>query len=147
MILSPYLFLLCAEVFSTLLEKKVSEGRLQGIRIREGAPVISHLLFANDSLLFGKATMDECLTIKSVLDDYEAASGQQVNFTKRNIVFSKVVSDVAKHSIATVLSVSTVAKHEKYLGLPTVVGRNKTETFQYIKEQLSHKLEGWQGKC
>lgn len=33
-----------------------------------------------------------------------------------------------------------------YLGLPTVMRRNKTETFSYIKEQLSKKLEGWQGK-
>ena len=37
-------------------------------------------------------------------------------------------------------------KHEKYLGLPTVVGKNRTETFSFIKEQLSQKLEGWQGK-
>lgn len=39
-----------------------------------------------------------------------------------------------------------VAKHEKYLGLPTYVGRKKIETFAYIKERLSKKLEGWQGK-
>lgn len=39
-----------------------------------------------------------------------------------------------------------VEKHEKYLGLPAVVGRNKTETFSYIKEQLSKKLKGWHGK-
>ena len=44
------------------------------------------------------------------------------------------------------LGVSIVEKHEKYLGLPTVVGKNRTETFSYIKEQLSKKLEGWQGK-
>lgn len=36
--------------------------------------------------------------------------------------------------------------HEKYLGLPTYVGREKTATFQYIKDRLAVKLKGWQGK-
>ncbi|KAL6179662.1 hypothetical protein ACLB2K_046334 [Fragaria x ananassa] len=144
--LSPYLFLLCAEVFSTLLENRVEEGALQGIRVCDGAPVITHLLFADDNLLFGRASLAECLCMKSVLEDYEAASGQQVNFSKSNIVFSKAVAVDLRNSLADVFSVGVVAKHEKYLGLPTVVGRNKTDTFGYIKEQLSKKLEGWQGK-
>ncbi|KAL6141778.1 hypothetical protein ACLB2K_060065 [Fragaria x ananassa] len=144
--LSPYLFLLCAEVFSTLLENRVEEGALQGIRVCDGASVITHLLFADDSLLFGRASLAECLCMKSVLEDYEAASGQQVNFSKINIVFSKAVAVDLRNSLEDVFSVGVVAKHEKYLGLPTVVGRNKTDTFGYIKEQLSKKLEGWQGK-
>lgn len=37
-------------------------------------------------------------------------------------------------------------KHEKYLSLPTYVGRTKTETFAYIKGRLNKKLEGWQSK-
>lgn len=97
--LSPYLFLLCAKVFTALLDKKVDEGLLQGIKVCDEAPTINHLLFADDSLLFGKATSAECLVIKSVLADYEAASGQQVNFSKNNIVFSKVVPDDIKQTI------------------------------------------------
>lgn len=54
--LSPYLFLLCAEGFSALLQHKVSQGLLRGITICPSAPTIHHLLFADDSLLFGKAT-------------------------------------------------------------------------------------------
>lgn len=75
--LSPYLFLICAEVFTTLLllGKKVVDGLLRGITIYEGAPVINHLLFADDNLLFVKASVKECMTIKSILTNYEAASG------------------------------------------------------------------------
>lgn len=49
--ISPYLFLLCAEGFSALLRREEEEGRLHGIRICRGAPSVSHLLFADDSLI------------------------------------------------------------------------------------------------
>lgn len=52
----------------------------------------------------------------------------------------------AHESLAATLGMEIVSKHEKYLGLPTYVGRKKTETFAYIKGILNKKLEGWQGK-
>lgn len=50
--LSPYLFIVCAVGFSTLLEHKVNQGLLHGIQICLEAPIIYHLLFAYDSLFF-----------------------------------------------------------------------------------------------
>lgn len=64
---------------------------LQGISVCADAPIINHLLFADDSLLFGKASVEECSHIKSVLADYEAVSGQQINFSMSDIFFSKGV--------------------------------------------------------
>ena len=58
--LSPYLFLLCAEGLSTLLRKAVETQVLHGILSSQHRVCISHLLFTNDSLLFCKATVDEC---------------------------------------------------------------------------------------
>jgi hypothetical protein len=48
--LSPYLFLLCAEGFSALLDKAQEDGLISGVRICRNAPSISHLLFADDFL-------------------------------------------------------------------------------------------------
>ena len=50
--LSPYLFFLCAEGFTSLLTKAKGEGKLHGVSICRRAPSISHLLFADDSLFF-----------------------------------------------------------------------------------------------
>jgi hypothetical protein len=49
--ISPYLFLLCAEGFSSLLAKAKVEGKICGIRVCRDAPSVSHLLFADDSLI------------------------------------------------------------------------------------------------
>ena len=50
--LSPYLFLLCAEEFTSLLSKAKYERRIHGVQICRRAPSISNLLFADDSLIF-----------------------------------------------------------------------------------------------
>ncbi|XP_062008585.1 uncharacterized protein LOC133725376 [Rosa rugosa] len=144
--LSPYLFLLCAEVFSMLLERKAALGLLQGIQICPEAPTIHHLLFADDSLLFGRATQEEFTHIQSVFSTYELASGQKVNYAKSSVVFSKKVCGGLQSLLSDSLGVKIVLKHEEYLGLPTYLGRNKTEPFAFIKERLSKKLVGWQGK-
>jgi hypothetical protein len=72
--LSPYLFLLVTEGLSTLLNKDISEGHLQDLHISRYAPGISHLLFANDSLLFVKATEEQGQVIKNILNTYEKVS-------------------------------------------------------------------------
>lgn len=54
--LSPYLFLICAEGFSALLRQAESRRDILGLKIARNAPTISHMFFADDSLLFFKAS-------------------------------------------------------------------------------------------
>ena len=79
--LSPYLFLLCAEGFSSLLARAEGEGRLHGVSICRRAFRISHLLFANDSLLFCWANEEEVQVISEVLQTYAASSSQCICHT------------------------------------------------------------------
>ena len=57
--LSLYLFLLCAEGLSALLHKASQRNELKGVATSARGPRISHLFFANDSLIFCKATEKE----------------------------------------------------------------------------------------
>ena len=65
--LSPYLFLLCAKGFTSLLAKAELEGRINGVPICQRAPKISNLLFAYNSLLFCQATHSEVEVIIEIL--------------------------------------------------------------------------------
>lgn len=52
--LSPYLFILAAKELSRMLKKAEEEGNLKGIKVAGGAPSISHLMFADDTLIFAE---------------------------------------------------------------------------------------------
>lgn len=61
--LSPYLFIICSEVFSSMLQESLRCTRLFGIQVGAQGSRISHLLFADDTLLFGKATAFEAMIL------------------------------------------------------------------------------------
>ena len=58
--LSPYLFLLCTEGFHGLLRKAEENGDIRGVSICRSASKLTHLLFANNSLIFCRAKINEC---------------------------------------------------------------------------------------
>ena len=74
--LSPYLFILCAEGLSSLIKFSVANGVLEGVTVCRGGPKLSHIFFANDSLIFYKVSLEECDALQQILKVYEDASGQ-----------------------------------------------------------------------
>ncbi|XP_030923468.1 uncharacterized protein LOC115950404 [Quercus lobata] len=144
--LSPYLFLLCAEGFTALLDRAKEEGRLHGVSICWRAPTISHLLFADDSLLFCQANQDDVRCISDALQLFAAASGQCINFEKSSFFFSNNMKDEVREQIKRELRVKEVERFESYLGLPTLVGRVKYQTFSFLKDRVWKKIQSWKGK-
>ena len=95
--LSPYLFLICAEGFTSLLAKTEIEVRLHGVavcRSAPSAPSITNLLLANDSLIFCQANKDEVQVVSDTLQLYAEASGQCINLEKSSAYFSSNVCGV-----------------------------------------------------
>ena len=66
-LLFPYLFLLCAEGFTSLLAKAEEDERLHGVSICRTTPRISNLMFVDDSLLFCQANQEEVQVITDAL--------------------------------------------------------------------------------
>lgn len=86
--LSPYLFLLVADGLSNIIKSNESEGLIQPLKVCRRAPGISHLLFADDSLLFFKADTEQASRIRDVLQMYESSTGQLINPSKCSMLFS-----------------------------------------------------------
>ena len=143
--LSPYLFLLCAEGFTALLEKAVQERRINGVSICRRAPKLTNLMFADDSLLFCQATLSEVSVITEILQVYAGASGQSINLEKSSLYFSGNTPLEQKQAIGSTLGVKEVVRFESYLGLPTLIGRGKYQTFSYIKDRVWKKIARVEG--
>lgn len=119
---SPYLFLICKEGLSTLLRMAATSGDLKGIRINGDAPLITHLFFADDSLIFEDATSDRARALKDNLEIYVHSSGQLINFDKSGVFFNSNVKQNSKERVCQILEVNSSINPEKYLGLPSIVG-------------------------
>jgi len=62
--LSPYIFIICVEGLSSLIHQAEGSGTINGAKICKNAPIISHLLFANDCFLFFKSKSGQAQVMK-----------------------------------------------------------------------------------
>ncbi|KAK2647286.1 hypothetical protein Ddye_014775 [Dipteronia dyeriana] len=145
--LSPYLFLMCAEGLSSIIISGIIDSDLSGFQCKRHGPNISHLFFANDSLLLSKANDRECYIIRNLLVMYAAASDQIINYDKSAMCFSKSVNWNEGDRLARLISVRHVRCHERYLGLPSFNCKNKRQLSDEIKDRVWAKIKGWKGKC
>lgn len=119
---------------------------ISGIQPRRTCPILSHLFFADDALLFLQADVNQCHNILRILEVYNNASGQQINFGKSGIQFSSNTEVALQRQICDTMNIGPVKEASTYLGLPTCWGRSKLETYNFIVEKVQEKLQGWKLK-
>ncbi|KAB2600004.1 hypothetical protein D8674_010275 [Pyrus ussuriensis x Pyrus communis] len=141
--LSPYLFILVGEVLSKLIQGAVDQGRLEGVKMGGSGPVISHLFFADDTLLFLRADMENCRNLRQLLDNFCEASGQKVNLVKSSVFFGANVPKVNADQMGSALGMAVVINPGTYLGVPAIWGRSKQRGLAYVKGRILEKLQGW----
>ena len=144
--ISPYLFLPCAEALSSMLYKAREDGVLTGVPTSKKGPELSHLFFADDNLLFCRASLSQWNQLYFILHQYEVASGQKMNTNKIGIFFSKNTLFVVKDLIQGVAGISSSQRYDTYLGLPAIVGRSKTVAFKSIRERVWKRFQDWKIK-
>ena len=87
--LSPYIFILCVEFLGRELAKHSENPRNHlGIPSHQNGPKIHFLMFADDYVIFAKASHIACNNINKILHNFCALTGQLVNFHKSAIQVS-----------------------------------------------------------
>ncbi|KAL0409703.1 UNVERIFIED_CONTAM: putative mitochondrial protein [Sesamum radiatum] len=85
-------------------------------------------------------------TIASILNIYAWASGQTINFRKSTVVFSRNIDSNLWNFLPTILGIRREERHDKYLGLPSCVGRSKTDIYHNIRERVWKRIGNWNEK-
>lgn len=123
--LSSYLFLLCVEHLSCLMNDAANRGLIEGLKISRYSSPISHLLFADDCLIFTKATIQQVRILKILLKRYEEASGQCINIQKSKITCSLNSNVDTKGEIRDIVNIDMIGQYDQYLGFPSSLARTK----------------------
>lgn len=141
--LSPYLFILVAQVFSDGLEEFAWHNICRGIAVSSVSPRISHLVFADDCYIFMEFNEEHASCLKWILDVYCKQAGQKINFHKSELFTSPnmCARDVSK--LKLIFGVKFVDKPGVYLGANMDFTMRKGSIFGRILERVGSKLASW----
>ncbi|XP_042969098.1 uncharacterized protein LOC122301783 [Carya illinoinensis] len=135
--------ILVNEVLYLALNLAEQQGSISGFPLSRGSITVNHLFFADDSMVFYRAHQQEWTNLQLILNSYEASSGQRLNLDKSSIYFSKNTSQVAQTSILNLAGIKASGPFEKYLGLPSLVGKNKGRSFTPILDRIKAQMSNW----
>ena len=144
--ISPYLFIICQEILSRLIERQFTLGNISGAKMNTSGPTFTHVMFADDLMLFSKANRREVSVLNECLDTYCRWSGQLINKDKSGIIFSKSVSKVCKRWIKGEFYMKKLPLDAFYLGTPLFSSKCRTKDFRYLIERIESGFQGWRSK-
>ncbi|KAA3460126.1 reverse transcriptase [Gossypium australe] len=144
--LSPYLFVLCMEWLGNCIRHEMGKGRWQPIRLARSGPDLSHLFFADDLVIFGKAEMSQAQTLKDILRRFCNLSGHRISSRKSNIFFSKGVDTILEDQISQFFGFQKVLNLGKYLGVPLLHDRVTKSTLNFVIDKVRSKLQNWDAR-
>lgn len=129
-------------MLNRLLKKEEAANRLHGICIARHAPPITHLLFANDNILFCRANGGEVLKLNQCLITFASWSSQMINSQKLYLHFSNNMSAADKENLASILRLNCGTQGGSYLGLPLCIPRSRSQECKELKEKVNNQTAG-----
>ncbi|KAK1261700.1 hypothetical protein QJS04_geneDACA000894 [Acorus gramineus] len=121
--LSPYLFVLVAEVMS-----------------------LSHILYADDLVVMSTATPTQCQAVRQVLQDVHHMTGLTVSWPKSTVRFSPQVHPRWRRWMSRILRLKAAAGGCKYLGVPVIGERSRRARCSFVADHVKQHIQGWKSQ-
>lgn len=104
--LSLYLFI---DFLGQLIEEKCSNKLWNPIKASQSGLAFSHLMFADDLVLFARVDHHNCSTIRDVLDEFYEISGQAISDAKSRVYFSQNMDRDTRESLCGILGFASTS--------------------------------------
>ncbi|MFS7991078.1 putative RNA-directed DNA polymerase [Helianthus anomalus] len=140
--LSPFLFLLVMEALSACFSKADELGLVEGVRLPNSGPVLSHLLFADDALVIGEWSKANIFNVVRILRCFRICSGLHINLDKSSII-GIGIPDSDLHSMALDIGCKVDQFPLKYLGLPVGANMNRISNWSPVIGMFESRLALW----
>lgn len=140
--LSPFLFILLAEGLWRTLKEKRRTGELRGIDPHNSQIAQTHQQFVDDTMLMGIASVREARVIKETLEEFNKASGLDINKGKSQLFFFNTQMEIKREIIRT-LGFTEGHLPSKFLGAPLVEGNPKARQWKELLDKMESKLRNW----
>ncbi|PKU79643.1 Putative ribonuclease H protein [Dendrobium catenatum] len=127
---------------SECFEEAKTNQHFSGISL--GNTAITHLLYADDLLVFSKANIDEAACLKDILARFAASSGLTISPAKSSILFSKNCH--LCEDICNLLNIQQTLRPIRYLGLPIFSKKLTQLDYQPLITKITKALEGRKAK-
>jgi len=127
-----------------MLSSAARAGDLEGViqQLVEGG--LTHLQYADDTIIFLKKSDTNIRNLKFILFCFEAMSGMKINFDKSE-VFAVGIEPNEKQQIAEIFGCKVGSFPITYLGLPVSDCKLSKEQLSFVGDKIKRRLELWKG--
>ncbi|KAG9450536.1 hypothetical protein H6P81_010501 [Aristolochia fimbriata] len=141
--LSPLLFNIVSEGLCAMILEGQEKGWLSELSIKNlHVPILQ---FADDTVLLCQGTNEQMLNAIAVLNLYQIASGQNINWEKSSMLGLNIEDGLEEH-MRRILGCPKMILPSTYLGLPLYQGRGTKQLWNNVIERCQKRLETWKGK-
>lgn len=141
--LSPYILIMRMDFLSQLIQGKCEVRLWKLVKASRSGPSFSHLFFADDLVLFAKATPKNCEVVKEVLDMFCKVSGQTISGAKSRAFFSPNINQENKEALSNILGFQSTNCLGRYLGFLIKHSGGPNQDFNFVLDKVKKKLAGW----
>nr|XP_025611773.1 uncharacterized protein LOC112705129 [Arachis hypogaea] len=143
--LSLLLFVLVVDVLHRMLGEAVRNGRITLLRVGREHIELSHLQFADDTILFCPSETETIVNYKRLLRCFELMSGLSINFDKSNLISVNCEQEWVEH-VCGLLECKQAVLPVRYLGIPLGANLRLVKTWKPIIDKVEAKLSLWKAK-